>query len=54
MSHQNDPYKNYYLKGYADVKQGKRSRVPYNYKLVYVSGRCDAAASKPNRYESEK
>jgi hypothetical protein len=50
----NDPVKNFYLKGYADAKAGKKSqrnRVPYNFKLSYVSGRCDAYQNKTPRYE---
>ena len=48
-----DPIKTFYEKGYADVKAGKKRNrpVPYNFKLAYVSGRYDAAANKPNRYE---
>lgn len=49
---ENDPYKNFYLKGWEDAKTGKKSRVPQNYKLCYVSGRYDFFAGRQKRYES--
>lgn len=45
-----DPWEFYYTKGYEDAKNGKRSRIPYNYKLSYVSGRYDFFSNKPSRY----
>lgn len=51
----NDPYKNFYMLGYEDAKSGKRNRrVPYNYKLSYVSGRYDAVSGKASRYEQHE
>lgn len=51
-----DPWRTYYLKGYADQKAGKRNsrNVPHNYKLSYVCGRYDAASGKPSKYEKQK
>jgi hypothetical protein len=47
----NDPVKNYYVLGYQDALAGKKGRrVPYNFKLAYVSGRHDAARNAPSRY----
>jgi hypothetical protein len=53
---QNDPIRNFYIKGYVDQQAGKRNSrsVPQNYKLAYVSGRHDSASGKPNRYEVSK
>jgi hypothetical protein len=50
---QNDPYKNFYIKGLEDAQSGKKSRVPYNFKLSYVSGRCDFVSGKKSIYESK-
>ena len=50
---QNDPYKNFYLKGFEDAKAGKKSRVPYNFKLSYASGRADAFSGNLNRYQGK-
>lgn len=50
---QNDPYKNFYIKGFEDAKAGKSSRVPYNFKLSYVCGRSDALSGKISRYKGE-
>lgn len=47
---QNDPVKNFYIRGYEDVKNGKKSRVPKNFKLAYHNGRYDAVTNKVNRY----
>jgi hypothetical protein len=49
---QNDPYKNFYIKGWEDAKSGKKSRIPQNYKLSYVSGRYDFVSGKENRYKA--
>lgn len=46
----NDPIKTYYNFGYEDAKNGKRRRVPHNFKLAYVSGRHDYFRNSPNRY----
>lgn len=51
MEMANGPWRFYYQKGYEDFKSGKKSRVPQNYKLSYVSGRHDAASEKPSRYD---
>ena len=49
---QNDPIKNFYIKGYEDAKAGRKARgIPQNFKLAYVSGRYDAATNKLSRYE---
>ncbi|QWY83593.1 hypothetical protein [Rhizobium phage RHph_X2_26] len=53
MTEQRDPYRFFYLKGYEDAKAGKRSRIPHNFKLCYVSGRHDAAAGLRPRYSAE-
>lgn len=52
----NDPVKNFYLLGYADVKEGRtqKRRVPQNYKLAYLNGKYDARKNRISRYAGEK
>lgn len=53
---QNDPVKNYYLKGYADGGNPDRVRmsaVPQNFKLAYSSGWYDARLGRAKRYEED-
>lgn len=46
-----DPIKTFYLLGYEDAKQGKKSRrVCYNFKLAYHNGRYDFFSGKVSRY----
>lgn len=49
----NDPAKTFYILGYSDASDGKKNRrVPYQFKLAYVSGRYDAVTKKVLRYDT--